>query len=524
MRNSFTSMPRAPMRGDTVAPKKAMGFGALAEERVAKHAQVPKVQAPKPVQAVAQAAKPPANMLAPAQAPKQMQVQKPEAKAPGGMTGDYRAPAQKPDQTSADVRGAALQKFGQRIQDPNAIKKATTPDMAGQKPIRGAYVASKYPTINPSDLPDVPKVNMEAVDAYKASIDETQNPGPGNEWDAKFKNPDGSQGRWVKTALDEMPPGVALDDPGWYYTKDGWVYDPNVAGGKAIDDELAQALKGKPEDYGMSEELKAKAKQSLLNQAAQAKADLSQSMAGRGLGASGLTGAGFGQIDVGTQMALTDMEVQNWQAGVDARINELKTLLTARGNELSEKNRREIADQISELEKAKFEYEQSSQEESDRHTLLNNLIAQLGGEQWDPDALSWAYSQLDKGMSYADVIKALVKNSGDTIVTTPSALEDVLANAADADAAEMEDFETTPGLGNESGDVDQYYQPTTDPASVQGASEARLKALYDEYVKEADEANGDPFDYNGWLAWNVFNAPGAMDTLTKAFSDPFGRI
>ena len=487
MRNSFTSVPKAPLRGDVVQKKPASAFAALADERVAKQAKPASGGYPNPEWKPPQAAA--AKQMAPAQPPQQMKMQQPQTKAPGGMTGDYK-PQAKTTGGQPDVRAAALQKFGQSIQDPNVTKKATTPDMAGQKPTRGAYAPKQYPTFNPDDLPDAPKVNMDAVEAYKASIDETKNPGPGYEWDAKVKNPDGSQGRWVKTSLDKMPPGVALDDPGWTWTNGEWVYDPNKAGGAAIDTELAAALKGTPEDYGMSEEMKGKAKQSILNQAAQAKADLSQAMAGRGLGSSGLTGSGFGQIDVGTQMALSDMEIQNWQAGVDNRINELKTLLTARGNELSEKNRREIADQIAELEKAKFEYEQSSQEESDRHTLLNNLIAQLGGEKWAPETLSQAYEMLDAGVSYTDVIKAIQPDSNNKL----------LLAAAKADAGESDDGDGISGFeGKPATEGEDYVEP--DVVTWHSASQADREKAYDEYASKALNAGGVPLGEEDWNLW-----------------------
>lgn len=403
MRNSFTSMPRAPMRGDVVAPKKQTGFGALAEERVAKQAQqkmpVKPKDYPNPEWDEAGMQK-----QMPAQAPKQMQAPQPQPKQPtGGLVAGPGKVAQPKGQ-----RAAALDQFAMRIKDPNAVKKATTADMAGADYGRAPAPSNRsggtgYGNISEDasgHAQDAGVTGGQGTTAPSKFYDKSQNPGPGYQWDSVV-------GVWKPVPKSQLPAGVSLDDPGWDYTeKDGWQYDPNKAGGSAIDAELAAALKGTPEDYGMSPEMKAQAKQNILNQAAQAKADLSQTMAGRGLGASGLTGAGFGQIDVGTMSTLTDLDVADWQAGVDNRINELKTLLTARGNELSEKNRREIADKIAELESAKFEDQKAQQAEADTWTAMNNLMAQAGADAFSPGAWALVMEQLSNGVSPQEAFKS----------------------------------------------------------------------------------------------------------------------
>jgi hypothetical protein len=274
-------------------------------------------------------------------------------------------------------------------------------------------------------------------------------------------------------------------------------------------------------EFGFNPEELAAQEAQIIRQAAEAKAKAMQQMAGRGLGGSGLEIAGLGNIDVGAISAMTDLQTENKALQIEQRLNEIKTYLSAYGSQLDDETRNKLAQEAMDLQKEQFDYDKEGQKESDRHTMLNNLIAQLGGEEWDPDALAWAYDQLDNGASYSDVVKALVADSGSNIGVTPSALK----AAEDADSAEgggsalSGPIETTPGLGNVSLTGiggDEFFEPAA-AIPVKDVPEAELKAAYDDYLADADAANTNPLDYNTWLAWNAFNAPGAMDALAAAF-------
>lgn len=186
-------------------------------------------------------------------------------------------------------------------------------------------------------------------------------------------------------------------------------------------------------EYGFTPEELAAQEDQIIRQAAEAKAKLAQQMAGRGLGGSGLEIAGLGNVDVGALSAVTDLQTENKALQIESRLNEIKTFLGAYGDQLDNETRIKLAQEAADLQKEMFEYDKGEQKESDRHTMLNNLIAQLGGEQWDPDALAWAYDQLDSGASYSDVVKAMFTGSDQDVTVSPS----VLKAAEEADKQEQ---------------------------------------------------------------------------------------
>lgn len=321
------------------------------------------------------------------------------------------------DTAKAPDRALSQQQYGyanSKFNDPAIREKALAKLKAKQ-----ADAGTQYPSdavTNPEGTNPHPTA-ADAAGAKKAvdALHDQTTPIFGKAWDGK-------SGMWVDQSSDyALPAGVGENTPGVYFDPDmnEWVYDPeHGADMNAIDAQVEKALTSKPEDYGMSPELLAENESKIDRQGADAKAKLSQQLAGRGIGSSGLAGTGFGNIDVGTISAKTDLRTSNFQTGVEARINELKTLLTAHGNELSEKNRVEIAKQIADADKAKFEFEKLSQKESDQFTFLQESLASAGGKQWGLGAEAEVLKLLQSGMSYADVLTKLVVNPDGTMNLT----------------------------------------------------------------------------------------------------------
>ena len=181
-------------------------------------------------------------------------------------------------------------------------------------------------------------------------------------------------------------------------------------------------------EFGFNPEELAAQEAQIIRQAAEAKAKAMQQMAGRGLGGSGLEIAGLGNIDVGAISAITDLQTENKALQIEQRLNEIKTYLSAYGSQLDDETRKELAAEAADLQREMFEYDKTSQAESDRHTTLNNILAQVQGEEWDADALAWAYDALDSGASYGDVLRELVK-AGEKLTVPKSVLD--AADAAD---------------------------------------------------------------------------------------------
>lgn len=248
-------------------------------------------------------------------------------------------------------------------------------------------------------------------------------------------------------------------------------------------------------EFGFNPEELAAQEAQIIRQAAEAKAKAMQQMAGRGLGGSGLELAGLGNIDVGAISAMTDLQTENKALQIEQRLNEIKTYLSAYGSQLDDETRKELAAEAADLQREMFEYDKTSQAESDRHTALNNMLAQIGAEQWDPDALAWAYDQLDAGASYADVLRSLSESSSSEAFVPAS----VLAQATAKDNEEQ-------GQGTPQG------APSLTPSGEYAPAEpvwyeepSQIPVLYAAYVNEANAAGATPMSQGEWLQWNLLN-------------------
>jgi hypothetical protein len=324
-------------------------------------------------------------------------------------------------------------------------------------------------------------------------LDPSKNPGPGFDWDSEL-------GKWKAVP---MPPGVTADSPGWYYDmNDGWQYDPYASVKDKVALSASEVMDKDLSEFGFNaEELQAQEDQ-IIRQAAEAKAKAMQQMAGRGLGGSGLEIAGLGNIDVGAISAITDLKTENKALQIEQRLNEIKTYLAAFGSQLDDKTRNELAAEAMELQKDQLEYEQSEQKEADRHTLLNNAIAQLGGEEWDAEALAQAYDKLDAGASIQDILRDLIEDSGGKLLpksdeptsgTPPGGISGYQGDPgteSDNYAEPKNPFGEKKNPFDENNNNSWYY-----------ASESERKAQYMEYAASAMDAGQAPLSEDDWNKW-----------------------
>jgi hypothetical protein len=145
-----------------------------------------------------------------------------------------------------------------------------------------------------------------------------------------------------------------------------------------------------------------------------------------------------------------------------------------------------------------FEYDKTSQAESDRHTLLNNVIAQLGGEQWDAEALAQAYDKLDAGASIQDVLRDLIEDSGGKLLPKPD------EPAGGTPPAGISGYEGNPGT-----ESDNYAEPKALIGKAGGgeswyeASESEREAQYMDYASAAVEAGLAPLSEADWNTWQA---------------------
>jgi hypothetical protein len=170
--------------------------------------------------------------------------------------------------------------------------------------------------------------------------------------------------------------------------------------------ELQSILSGEGE-FGMTDEELANQEAIIQKAAQQAKADLSQQMSGRGLGMSGIAGAGFGNIDAQSITAMQDLKFKNAQLAIDEKLNTLNSISKLYGHLLSEEDRMKIADMQFGLENQKFEYQKEADAESNWWADMNDMLALTGSDSYSAEALEFAQEARKAGYSPAEITDAL---------------------------------------------------------------------------------------------------------------------
>lgn len=174
------------------------------------------------------------------------------------------------------------------------------------------------------------------------------------------------------------------------------------------EDKVDELLAGDASDFGFTAEELAAQDEAVDKWQAQAAYDLSEQMAARGMGASGIAAHGMGQIASQAESMKLDLRVKNKQLAIDARIKELNAFLGFYGNQLSIEKQAELQDELMKL---------NSQRESaaDIEAIKNNILADLKGDRYDTEALSWIDKALNEGMSQSDVIANLDVGADGTV-------------------------------------------------------------------------------------------------------------
>jgi len=258
-------------------------------------------------------------------------------------------------------------------------------------------------------------------------------------------------------------------------------------------------------EFGFNPEELAAQEAQIIRQAAEAKAKAMQQMAGRGLGGSGLEIAGLGNIDVGAISAMTDLQTENKALQIEQRLNEIKTYLSAYGSQLDDETRKELAAEAAQLQKDMFEYDKTSQAESDRHTLLNNALAQVGADKWDPETLAWAYDQLDGGADVQDILRALgVSSRGDEQTAYQLGGGESGDGGPEGVTVGGQQYGAPKSYGNNLSALQQaaLSLSTTGDSHVTGdyaTTSDGYQKLYDQYADESAASGLPPLSYPEWI-------------------------
>ena len=123
-------------------------------------------------------------------------------------------------------------------------------------------------------------------------------------------------------------------------------------------------------------------------------AKFAQQMASRGMGASGLVGAGMGQIQSSTLAAMANVRFEAAKVAVEDRLNRLKSYLAFYGNMLSDEARNDLQQQINDLANDQFDYQKQQDRIADSWMQLANWAASVGAKAYDVGALSKIWDML----------------------------------------------------------------------------------------------------------------------------------
>lgn len=233
-------------------------------------------------------------------------------------------------------------------------------------------------------------------------------------------------------------------------------------------DQIAGILGGSSKGLYTDEELQAQA-QTVIGQADEAKAALAQQMAMRGMGASGLYGSGFGNIDSNLIDTLNDLALQNKALGTEVDLKKLGISSSMLANLLGDETRRMIFE-----EQLKYQKEQDAMSNAD--IIRQNLAAALGGSKWDEDAYAAAGEAFASGVPLYEIEKSVEKNAAGELVLKEGGLETLQGLTAEA--------QENPGASDKVYLNDWAQSMLDDPGQYAEGSEAKetLDAMYADWM------------------------------------------
>ena len=142
-------------------------------------------------------------------------------------------------------------------------------------------------------------------------------------------------------------------------------------------------------------------------------------MAARGVGAAGLMGAGMGQIASQAVAAIANIKFENEKMKIEEKLNKMKTAAALAGQWMSEENRMKIFEEMSQLDKDKFDWQQKQDENANWWADLNDTAALLQAKEgWDEKALAKAQAAKDEGWTSAEVQQHLMVDDKGKITWT----------------------------------------------------------------------------------------------------------
>jgi hypothetical protein len=123
-------------------------------------------------------------------------------------------------------------------------------------------------------------------------------------------------------------------------------------------------------------------------------AKFAQQMASRGMGASGLVGAGMGQIQSSTMAAMANVRFEAAKLAVEDRLNRLKSYLATYGNMISTEAQLAMQGEINKLANDQFDYQQQQDRVADQWQSVANWAAAHGAKGYTGGTLDKVWDKM----------------------------------------------------------------------------------------------------------------------------------
>lgn len=161
--------------------------------------------------------------------------------------------------------------------------------------------------------------------------------------------------------------------------------------------------------------------QQLRNQLGTGMNDLSEEMSARGLGASGQYVQGAGELNAAAMTQANQLATAMQKQKIDAKLQELNSIVAMRGGEMDDATKREIANQTSELEQQKInlasqdqEFQQKQQAIDTAQAIAYNLANMGYTDQEANDLIAQALAEVGDGASADQIWQAIINKLAET--------------------------------------------------------------------------------------------------------------
>ena len=174
-------------------------------------------------------------------------------------------------------------------------------------------------------------------------------------------------------------------------------------------DIIMEGLTGESEGLFTDDEMSAQA-QALKKEADAAKQKLAMQMAMRGMGASGLAGAGFGNIDSKLVDAINQLAITSKAQGAELDLNKAGTAASLLSSLQSDETRRYLAEMA-------FDYQKEQDALANAEVWQNNALAKVGADRFSAGEAGKISRMLAAGVPWYEIEENLgISQQGDESV------------------------------------------------------------------------------------------------------------